>query len=146
LAFLFDVILNYNKVLYWMSVNLSRIIKIFQLSMLEDVLRRIKPIFIEKNMKKTWKKRGLSSYFISHFLRSKTGKMGPSASCSAFNSLQNPIYGYAWEFNFSDHIFIRNGLVVFRIYYDQDIDKTMIYYSQNVATITTNPMIYNTYK
>jgi hypothetical protein len=72
--------------------------------MLEDVLRKIKPIFIEKNMKK----RGLLSYLISHFLRSKTGEIGPSASCRAINSLQNPIYGYAWEFHFSDHIFIQS--------------------------------------
>jgi hypothetical protein len=69
--------------------------------MLEDVLRRIKPIFIEKNMKK----RDFLSYLISHLLRSKTGYIGPSASRREINSLQNPIYGYAWEFHFSDHIF-----------------------------------------
>ena len=35
----------------------------------------------------------------------KTGKLISSASCRGFNSLQNPIYGYVYEFNFSIYTF-----------------------------------------
>ena len=93
-----------------------------------------------------------SSFFLSHFVRSKTGELGSSASGRAINSLQNPIHGYAYEFHFSEPFLSEECILKFSQctayiegYHSEYIDKPPIFYSQNVATITSYQNMYNTY-
>ncbi len=39
-----------------------------------------------------------SSFFVLHFVESKTGELNSTAFCREIDSLQNSIYGYAHEF------------------------------------------------